>query len=297
MTSGRTLEDIRHHFETTPQRVVSLVPSYTESMFDLGFGAHVVGATDYCVHPQGGLINIPRVGGPKTPRIEDILRLAPDLVLANQEENTLGDVEAIEKAGVPVWVSFPQSVQDALDVLWGIVDLYHDQTASLRVRYLEDHCDWARMAVEGLPGKRYFCPIWTGTTPDGEPWWMTFNEQTYSSDLLALFGGINGFSGRQRQYPLMADLGKAAAEPGLDRDTRYPCVNLAEIIAADPEIIFLPNEPFDFDQESSEKLIDLLAETTAVRSGRVYLVDGSYLTWYGTRLGLALADLPQYFTM
>lgn len=218
-------------------------------------------------------------------------------MLANQEENILRDVEALERAGVPVWVSFPQSVQDALDILWGIVDLYHDQTASLRVRYLEDNCDWARLAVEGLPRKRYFCPIWQGATPDGEPWWMTFNEHTYSSDLLALFGGVNVFSGRQRHYPLLADLGRAAAEPSLDRDTRYPCVNPAEIITADPEIILLPNEPFDFDQASSETLIALLAETTAVRSGKVYLVDGSYLTWYGTRLGLAVADLAQYFTM
>ena len=65
MNTGRTLDDIRLHFETTPQRVVSLVPSYTESMFDLGFGAYVVGATDYCKHPQSGLENVPRIGGPK----------------------------------------------------------------------------------------------------------------------------------------------------------------------------------------------------------------------------------------
>ena len=121
MTPGRTLEDVRHHFETTPQRVVSLVPSYTESMVDLGFGANVVGVTDYCVHPQDSLLNIPRVGGPKNPRIEDILSLAPDLVLANQEENMLGDVEALEKAGIPVWVSFPQTVQEALDVCGGVL--------------------------------------------------------------------------------------------------------------------------------------------------------------------------------
>lgn len=297
MNTGRTLDDIRLHLETTPQRVVSIVPSYTESMFDLGFGACVVGATDYCVHPQSGLANVPRVGGPKDPRIADILRLTPDLVLANQEENTLQDVEALEKAGIPVWVSFPRSVQDALNVLWGIVDLYHDQTASLRVRYLEDNCDWARQAVEGIPGKRFFCPIWSGSMPDGEPWWMTFNGNTYMSDLLALFGGVNVFSGRQRLYPLLADLGKAPEEPNLDRDTRYPCVRLTEIIEADPEIIFLPDEPFNFGQDSSEKLIELLAETTALRSGRVYLVNGSLLTWYGTRLSQALSELPQYFAM
>jgi ABC-type Fe3+-hydroxamate transport system substrate-binding protein len=188
-------------------------------------------------------------------------------------------------------------VQDALDGLWGMVDLYHDQIASLRVRYLEDNCDWARQAVEGIPGKRFFCPIWMGAAPDGEPWWMTFNENTYSSDLLALFGGVNVFSGRQRLYPLLADLGKAPAEASPDRDTRYPRVTLSEIIAADPEIIFLPDEPFNFDQKSSEEWIGLLADTSAVRSGCVYPVDGSLLTWYGTRLNQALSELPQYFSM
>ena len=111
------------HFSSPPRRVVSLVPSLTESLFDLGFGDAVVGITDYCVHPAEKLEDIPRIGGPKNPRVEDIIRLHPDLVLANWEENTRQTVEALEQAGIPVWVTFPKSVRQSLDVLWALASI------------------------------------------------------------------------------------------------------------------------------------------------------------------------------
>ena len=96
-------------FDHAPRRVVSLVPSLTESLFELGVGDTVVGVTDYCIHPAERLAGLPRLGGPKNPDIAAIAALQPDLVLANWEENTRQAVEALER-GVPVWVTLPLSV-------------------------------------------------------------------------------------------------------------------------------------------------------------------------------------------
>lgn len=295
MSMSRSLDSILLRLETTPRRVVSLVPSYTESLFDLGFGNCVAGVTDYCTSPAVMPAHIRRVGGPKTPDLEAIRALRPDLVIANQEENTPEGVLGLEEMGIPVWLSFPRSVQEVLDVLWGMVDLFSDRAASLKVRTLEDSVDWLLQTSDTVTQVCYFCPIWQGITPEGVNWWMTFNRETYSSDLLGLFGGVNIFADRKRSYPLEADLGLCPAEPEGERDTRYPRVRLEEIIAADPEMILLPDEPFPFDDRAQMGLMDALRDTTATRTERVYSLDGSLITWYGTRLGRALDELPGYF--
>ncbi len=124
---------------------------------------------------------------------------------------------------------------------------------------------------------------------------MTFNADTYSHDLLRICGAINVFADRDRQYPLKADLGQG--DPLLPddprvvgRDTRYPRVTIEEVVAAQPDMILLPGEPFHF----SEEHIPLFAalDTPASRNGQILLVDGSLLTWHGTRLAYALDTLP-----
>ena len=283
------------HFQQPPRRVVSLVPSLTESMFDLGLGEFLVGITDFCVFPAEGVARLPRLGGPKTARLEEIIDLKPELVMANQEENPKALVEALEAAGIKVWVTFPKTLRQALDVLWTIVGLYQSRGAAIRLETLELTLDWAEEAGKERPHWRYFCPIWQSSLekPSDEPdWWMTFNQDTYMHDLLRLMGGENGFGERVRRYPLAADLGLVDAEPAGERDTRYPCVTLQEILSADPEVILLPSEPFAYDAEVKSRLEEQLAETQAVQSGKVILVDGSLLMWHGTRLARALRDLP-----
>lgn len=274
-----------------PRRVVSLVPSLTESLFELGLG-EVVGATDYCLYPEDGLIEIPRVGGTKDPRLEDILALEPDVVLANQEENSRSTVEALRAAGIPVWLSFPKSVQQSLDDLWFLAGLFQHPAAASRLKTLAMAVDWARNAASVSPGERYFCPIWQQGGVQKNDWWMTFNQDTYSSDLLALFGFVNVFAGRQRSYPLAADLRQAPAEPAGDRDVRYPRVSAAEIELANPEIILLPSEPYPFGEDNIPQLMADLPDTDAVRNKRIILVDGTLITWHGIRLGRALRELP-----
>ncbi len=291
-----SIEDYNHlklTFTHPPERVVSLVPSLTESLFDLGFGDSVVGITDYCIHPGEKLQGLVRIGGTKTPRIQEILDLNPDLVLANQEENSPTTIHALQEAGVNVWLTFPTTIRQAVDNLWVMVGLYQSKMAALRLEILEHSLDWATAAGrERQHDVRYFCPIWQGETEDGSPWWMTFNQHTYMNDLLEKLGGINVFHNRERQYPLEADLGKAQPYEANNQDTRYPRVSMEEIRAANPELILLPDEPYSFGDDHQQAFYQWFDQCSAARQGKIILVEGSLITWHGTRLARALEILP-----
>lgn len=274
-----------------PRRVVSLVPSLTESLFDMGLGQALVGVTDYCIYPAEPLKGLAWVGGPKNPRILDILALNPDLVLANQEENTPQVVRALDQAGVQVWVSFPKTVREAMQVLHSLAGVFMSQPAALRLDTLDRAVEMLELSRNDQASIRYFCPIWRSATGKGQDWWMTFNKHTYTSDLLYWLGGENVFAQRARRYPLEADLGNTQAEEQEKRDTRYPRVSADEIRAANPDLIFLPSEPFQFTEEHRREVMDLLHEVEAVRKGKVHLVDGSLVTWHGTRLAKAISQL------
>jgi ABC-type Fe3+-hydroxamate transport system substrate-binding protein len=274
-------------FERPPERIVSLVPSLTESLFDLGFGSTVVGITDFCINPAAALQGIPRIGGPKTPRVEDILALHPELVAANMEENRLEAVEALEDKGIKVWVTFPQTVRQSLDVLWLIVGLFQSRPAAARLETLEFTVEWAEAALESRKPWRYFCPIW-----QDEDGWMTFNHETYVNDVLRLMGGENVFADRNyhnRMVPGEAGRGTTKVE---ETAVRYPYVTLADIQSVAPEVIVLPNEPFAFGGKEQKQLADLLPMIPAVRNGRIHCIDGSLITWHGTRLARSLRELP-----
>ena len=284
------------YFEQAPQRVVSLVPSLTESLFDLGFGSAVVGITDYCIYPAEGVAGLPRLGGPKNPDVEQIVDLHPDLVIANMEENTRQAVEALEATGIAVWVSFPRTVIQSMEVLWKLVELFRSVPARLRLQTLELTLDWAISAAGEHPPLSYFCPIWFEEPAKGQPWWMTFNADTYCSDLLKVCGGQNVFASRERRYPLEADLGAQPPQEPAGRDVRYPRVTLDEIVAAQPEVILLPSEPFSFGDPHRQRLKQLLKDTPAVQNDNLHLVDGSLITWHGTRLARSLQELPKLFS-
>lgn len=277
-----------------PRRIVSLVPSITDSIYDLGAGDRLVGITDYCRHPQAEEDRLPRVGGTKSPDVASIVKLTPDLVLANKEENDRQSVETLVEAGLAVWLTFPQTVEQAMDVLWGLVNILRIPESAARLENLQISLDWTAMA--GLAGiaPRVFCPIWQDEHPQAGLWWMTFNRHTYCHDLLAHCGGESVFANRERRIPLEADLGLEKAEASHVEDTRYPCVTAEEVAKTAPEVIFLPSEPFAFDEHDTERVKAALADTPAVRAGRVHLIDGSLITWHGTRLAQALAELPAY---
>ncbi len=270
-----------------PRRVVSLVPSVTESLFELGVGDRLIAVTDYCVHPEAEVATLPHVGGTKNPDIARIIALQPDLVILNQEENRREDAEALRAANIPVWVTFPRTVREAFNLLWTIMHVFDEPSMVERVRSIEWLVDWLEK-IEHEPPCRVFAPIWYDPL-------MTFNADTYAHDLLRVCGGENIFAERERQFPLKADLGEAdpleSDDPRIaGRDTRYPRVTLDEVVAAQPDVILLPSEPFPFDESHVEIFAAL--DVPAAHQGRIHLLDGSLLTWHGTRIARALTIIP-----
>lgn len=286
--------DVWPDLPAAPQRIVSLVPSLTESVCDFGRRGALVGRTDFCVFPAD-LNDVPTVGGTKNPDIERVLALKPDLVLANHEENRPADLETLQAAGVPVAVSCPLTVAEGLTMLWRLATLLGVPAMAQRVDHMERAYEWQLRAVESGPRHSVFCPIWR--EPDGHApasWWMTINRRTYTHDVLQLLGLDNVFADRPRRYPLAADLGhEPAQDPGI-RDTRYPRVGPAEIQALDPAVVILPTEPYLFADADRVALAQQFAGIAAVRDNRVWVVDGTLLTWAGTRIARMLGQLPAW---
>jgi ABC-type Fe3+-hydroxamate transport system substrate-binding protein len=249
-----------------PRRIVSLVPSLTEALFDLGLGARVVGVTEWCVHPREGVAALPKVGGTKTPDLAAIRALAPDLVIANREENRRRDVEQLEAAGIPVWVTYPRSVREGAELL---AELARLGAPPERVQAVVEPVLEAVARAEGRPSgpePSVFCPIWRNP-------WMTVGRDTYAHDLIRLCGGRNVF----------ADRG----------DRRYPLLSEEEIVAGAPEVVLLPDEPYRFDERDARELRSW--DLPAAREGRIHLIDGTLVSWYGPRIRGAIETLRGLF--
>jgi ABC-type Fe3+-hydroxamate transport system substrate-binding protein len=244
---------------TRARRIVSLVPSLTESLFALGLGERVVGVTEWCVHPADAVAALPKVGGTKDTDVAAVAALAPDLVLANHEENTRRTVDKLRAAGLAVWVTYPRSVREGARLLAQLADLGASREARERVVAPVQAALAEAEAARREDPTRVFCPIWR------DPW-MTAGADTYIHDLLALCGGHNPF----------ADHG----------DWRYPRLSLDEVVAAAPEVVLLPDEPYRFGAADAAQLAAL--PIPAARAGRIHLVDGTLVSWYGPRIARAI---------
>ena len=262
MSIERSVRDVRGQrlsLARIPRRIVSLVPSLTETVCALGRAERLVGVTRYCTDPPEAVKPLPKVGGTKNPDCQRIIALEPDIVLANAEENRREDVECLERAGLPVLVTFPKSVRDAAHLIAQLGRLLATQRQARLVSVrIERNQRRAAAAVRGTRW-RVFCPIWRNP-------WMGFNRDTYAHDVLWQAGGANICA---------------------DRADRYPSVDLAEIAAAEPEVILLPSEPYRFEEKHLASLRPL-HESPAWRCGRVFFVDGQALSWYGPRTAPAL---------
>ncbi len=290
MSSGNGKIELLN-FAQSPRRVVSLVPSMTDSLYELGAAEAIVGVTDFCPAPPADIKPPAIVGGTKSPDTDAIVALEPDLVIANQEENARRAVEALEEAGLKVWLTFPRSVEDVIRLLYTLIQLFRLTDAVQRVRTLEQTVEWSQRAVPEQ-GVRTFIPVWYQQESAHGPWWMTVSGGTYVDDVVRHCHGDNVFSQRKRRYPLAADLGEMEAEDAGERDVRYPRVRPAEVVDHDPQVILLPSEPFAFDESHRNLVKEQFGGTAAVRAERIHLVDGSLLTWHGTRLARALSEIP-----
>ncbi len=197
-------------------RVVSLVPSLTETLFDLGAGADVVGITDFCIFPPG--LTLPRLGGTKNPRVEEIRALQPDVVYMNSEENLRRHADAIAEFA-RVDVSEPKSVEDVMALIarLGAMHGRGDRAAEL-IGEMSDALDRLKPVLHFS----FAVPIWK------EPW-MWCGGDTYVSRLVECAGGVNV----------------------LREKTRYPQMAPDEVLALKPDAVFLPDEPYLFTRDDA----------------------------------------------
>lgn len=238
-----------------PQRIVSLVPSLSETLWWLRVSDRVVGLTDYCVAPPHGFPNAVRVRGTKNPDVGAIEALSPDLVIANEEENREIDVARLREAGVPVYVTAPRTVPEAAATLANVGAVVGEEKGGEGLaQSIERALDQLSSAGD-RERLRTFCPIWR------DPW-MATGRATYAADLLAWTG-----------YEVVPS----------GADGRYPAVELSEVEALDPDVVLLPDEPYAFGVDDREVFADWRARTR--------LIDGTQLTWYGPRTPYALGEL------
>jgi ABC-type Fe3+-hydroxamate transport system substrate-binding protein len=211
------------------------------------------------VHPADAVAALPKVGGTKDTDVAAVCALAPDLVLANHEENTRRSVEKLRAAGLTVWVTYPRSVREGAELLARLADLGADAQAFERIVTPVRAELQAAERVRGEPRVCVFCPIWR------DPW-MTVGSDTYIHDLLELCGGRNPFAAHG--------------------DRRYPRIALEDVVAAAPDVVLLPDEPYRFGPADADELAGL--PIPAARDGRIHLVDGTLVSWYGPRIARAI---------
>ncbi len=247
-----------------PRRIVSLIPSTTETLCALGCADALVGVTVYCREPKDVVATKTRIGGEKDPDLDLIRRLAPDLVVANVEENQRAHVETLRGWGIPVWVTYPRTVAESLRMIRELGEVTGTEARAAEILHeLTPLYEEVRAASAGQPPVRVFYAIWR------EPY-MTINRDTYIHDMLAVCGAANVFA---------------------DHPDRYPSVTLADVAARGPQMILLPDEPFRF-RRAHVKDFAPYADVPAVRHGRIRLVDGKPFSWHGPRIADALRTLP-----
>lgn len=228
-------------------RIVSLCPSITETLIGLGLESQLVGVTRFCIHPAEVVARLEKVGGTKTPELDRIRALAPDLIFMNEEENRREDFEALS-ADFRIDATLPKKVSEVPALLRHLGTLTGTEAlAEQHATALEQSL--AALLADPPPPFRYAYLIWR------DPW-MAVNRDTYVADLWAQAGGVGVFD---------------------DHPDRYPILRLAELAEAAPDLLLLPDEPFPFQEKHRAELAGLLPHT-AIR-----LVSGDDCCWHGLR--------------
>jgi len=226
---------------TPVRRVVSLVPSLTETLAVSAPGT-LVGATDWCTHPPG--LDVARVRGTKNPDVGAVVALAPDLVLANAEENREVDLAALRSSGVPVWVTDVRTVPGALRSLARVLHV----CGVPRPSWL-DEAEEVWSAPVAWPRRPAFVPIWRRP-------WMALGRDTFAGDVLARLGVDHVYATDAQRYP------RVVLDDARDRGT---------------ELVVCPDEPYAFHPDRDLAVF-------AGWEVPVAFVSGRHLTWYGPSL-------------
>lgn len=232
-------------FSFPPRRIVSLVPSQTELLYDLGLQEEVIGITKFCIHPQHWKHQKKIVGGTKNFRFDLIDELKPDLILGNKEENYQEGIEELREK-YPVWISDIVTLNDAFHMIGQVGSLTGKKTkaeqviAQIRIAFAD---------IKKKAKKKALYLIWRNP-------WMAAASQTFIHSMLEEVG----------------------LENCLAHQLRYPEVTEAEMKALDPEVILLSSEPYPFREKHRAEL------QKKIPSAKIVLVDGEIFSWYGSRL-------------
>jgi ABC-type Fe3+-hydroxamate transport system substrate-binding protein len=228
-----------------PQRIISLVPSQTELLADLGLNDSVVGITKFCIHPETWVKTKTIVGGTKKFDFDKIKSLQPDLIIGNKEENYQEGIERLQ-AAYPVWMSDIITKADALAMIQQLGELADVQKQADNII---GQINKAFLGLEKLPPLRTLYLIWRNP-------WMAAASGTFIHELITLAGFKNC----------------------LDVKDRYPELSDQDIKSLDPELILLSSEPYPFQQKNIDEIRRI------VPKAKVFLVDGEMFSWYGSRL-------------
>ena len=244
----------QHTFETSPKRIVSLVPSQTELLFDLGLEEQIVGITKFCVHPFHLKATKKIVGGTKKVHIDKIKELQPDIIICNKEENTLEMVEELCQI-CPVWVTDMYTIADNNKMIEDFGKLFNVRTEAQKwidkINFA--HQDFLKfIAPFEMQKVAYF--IWANP-------YMVVGNNTFINHLLEL-NKLENIYAHNEKYP-----------------ERYPEVIVQKMrIQGDPDLIFLSSEPFPFKDDHAFEL------GRYSHHAKTVFVDGEMFSWYGSRL-------------
>ena len=241
-----------------PKRIVSLVPSQTELLYDLELTDEVVGQTLFCVHPASMHAHKPRIGGTKKPSIEKIMALQPDLIIGNKEENDKETIELLAKH-CPLWMSDIHHLDDAIEMI-SLIGTLLDREAKAEEIVLNINQSFQYLTHNNRDSAILKTAYLIWRNP-----WMAAGQDTFINDMLIRNGWKNVFE---------------------HETSRYPTISNEQLSSAQPELILLSSEPFPFQQKHIAELQELCPQA------KILLVDGELFSWYGSRL-LYSAD---YFT-
>ena len=241
-----------------PEKIISLVPSQSELLYDLGLEKQLAGITKFCIHPPHMYHSVPRIGGTKNLDFEKIKAINPDLIIGNKEENEKTQVAHLIKQ-YPVWMSDVKTVDDAFAMIMGIGNITN-KTIEARSVVAEIKAAFNRFLPplkQAIPRNKAAYLIWNNP-------YMSVSNDTFIHDMLSKAGFENVFA---------------------DETARYPVISLTDLQNAKPGYIFLSSEPFPFKEIHRAQL------AKDIPSAKVVLVDGALFSWYGSRLKLAPAYL------
>lgn len=263
-TNLRDIRGVRFEPPAKPLRVVSLVPSWTETLFYLGLtGKEIAGRTRYCIHPRGRVEAIETIGGPMDPDLGRIFELAPNLIIGDLEENRREDVDALDMYWIPsrVFVTGPRTVVQALEDMEKLGILLHGKQ---RARVLGEKVRSLLSRLVRVDRGTAAYIVWQDPL-------MAASRETYIGDILRILG-----------YRNVVDRGSLETR-GAEFQARYPTLPIPVLVDLRPDVILLSTEPFPFRREHAERLRSHIREVDPEYARRVdiRIVNGEYFSWYG----------------